>query len=247
VAPPLVAIVTALREELAPILARASDVRRVHAGGHGVALGRMGGRPVLMAATGVGPRRAEETTRAILAAVPPARLVGAGIAGGLSPGLLTGDLILGGHIVDDAGGIAARQSTAVLDVARLQGNVRAGTIVSLARLLPTRHAKAAVVARLSPSAPAVVDMESAAWARASASLGLRCAIVRAVLDPAEEDLPAFLGDCMGEDGALLRSKVVAHTLVHPGDLPVLLALRRRVQACAEALAHVVEQIVQIDG
>jgi nucleoside phosphorylase len=247
VATPFIAIVTALREELTPILARASDVRRIRAGGHRMALGWLRGRPVLMATTGVGPRRAEEVTRAILAAVPAARLVGAGIAGGLSPGLVTGDLILARQIVADAGAPAAPQSSAPVPAARLEGSVRAGTIVSLERLLPTREAKAEVVARLSPSAPAVVDMESAAWARAAASLGLPYAIVRAVLDPAEEDLPAFLGACLGEDGRLLRRKVVAYTLAHPGDLPVLLALRRRVRACAERLAHVVEQLVEIDG
>jgi adenosylhomocysteine nucleosidase len=239
--------VTALGEELRPILARASSVRWVRAGGRRVARGRLRGREVVVVATGVGPRRAEEAALALLAAVRAARLVGAGVAGGLSPGLGPGDLILAQRIVRDLDGIAVPPSPDALRAAGLGGGVRDGTIVTLERLLPTRDAKAEVLERLALPAPAVADMESAGWARAATSLGLPYTIVRAVLDPAEEDLPGFLAACVGPDGSVARSRVIAHALVHPADLRVLLTLRRRVRACAEALARVVERLVEIDA
>jgi adenosylhomocysteine nucleosidase len=242
VPPPLTAVVTALREELRPLLRRVDGLRWVRTGRERHALGRLRRTPVVMTATGVGPRRAEAAVRTLLDAFPAARLVGAGLAGGISPGLSAGDLILARDVWAD-GVSVARPGAWWGEAALPQGAARAGTLVTLDHLLSTSEGKSALFDRLGPGAPAAVDMESAGWVRAAAARGVPHAIVRAILDRAEDDLPGFLSRCLTPDGAISRRRVAVHALTHPRDLRALVLLRRRVRNCAERLATLVEALV----
>ena len=84
-------------------------------------------------------------------------------------------------------------------------------------------------------------MESAAWARAASDAGAPFLVLRAITDTLEEELPAFLEECMGEDGGISRSAVVARLLTNPGALPRLLAMKKRV---GEAAAHLADFAVR---
>ncbi len=64
-------------------------------------------------------------------------------------------------------------------------------------------------------------------------------VLRAVSDGAEEELPEFLGRSRKPDGDLDRRLAVLLAMMHPGSIPTLIALRRRVRGCAETLASVI--------
>jgi nucleoside phosphorylase len=240
---PRTAVVTALGEELGPLLRQAAPVRWIGAGDERYALGELRRRPVVLTATGVGPRAAEKALVALLDRFPTARVVGAGLAGGLSPRLVPAELILAREVRDDGGPVAP---PAPWGRAALHGAAREGILLTLDRLLAGRDAKAGLYARLPPDTAAAVDMESSGWARAAASRGVPYGIVRSILDPAEDELPGFLLRCLGPDGRVQRRKVVAHALAHPRDLSLLVDLRRRARVCAERLADFVETLLEIE-
>jgi nucleoside phosphorylase len=195
-----------------------------------------------MTVAGVGPAKAESGVAALLAAFPVARVLGAGVAGGLSPGLATGDLMLAREV--RAGDVPVAAPAEAWTQTALRGSsARAATVVTVDRLLPGAEEKAALFARLALSPPAVVDMESSGWARGAASRNVPYAVGRVVLDRAEDALPGFLVRCLGADGGLSRRRIAAHVVAHPGDLRVLVGLERRLRACLARLAPLVEAMV----
>lgn len=218
-----VLIVTALPEEL-----HAFAGRRWPAG-------------VILATTGDGPGRAARTGAALCARHRPSLLIGAGVAGALSPDLDVGDLVVAFRVLDAAGEAPAPNGVLVVMAAAKPG-ARQGTLLSLDRPVVTAAAKAARFAELGPGS-AAVDMESAAWARVAAAQEIPCLIVRAVSDASNEELPGYLSQCMDRDGGIRRSAVVLRALAHPASIPGLLRMRRRVAECGTRLASFVEQFV----
>jgi adenosylhomocysteine nucleosidase len=212
------AIVTALPEELQAIGVLARD---------GLAV----------AGSGDGPQNAERGAGALCDAVRPAVLIGAGVAGGLSPRLFAGSLVASRRIVGESGE-APRPDERLLARAVAAG-AAAGTLVTVSRPLVAATAKAELARTLGADDrdPAAVDMESAAWSRAAAARGIPFLAVRAISDRFDEDLPSYLAECVGEDGGVRRGKVVRKALAHPASIPALWRMRRRVEAAVVVLAE----------
>jgi nucleoside phosphorylase len=220
-----VVIVTALPEELAAFADRAMP------------------EDVIVAKTGDGGVRAARGLAALCASHRPSLVIGAGVAGGLTPDLGTGDLVVA-HRVLDAGG---REVTPWPDAVRVvyaaaKPGARQGTLLSVERPLLTAEEKAAAAALAAPP-PAAVDMESAAWAAAAAARGVPYLIVRIVTDTAEEELPGYLSRCMTHEGGIRRSSVALGALLHPRSIPSLRRMRRTVLDCADRLAAFVTALV----
>jgi adenosylhomocysteine nucleosidase len=238
--PPLLAIVTALPEELAPFRRRVSNERATRVLSSRYFLGQLAGKPVVMTCTGVGRRRADQGVRALLEAFSVRGLVGAGVAGGLSPGLRGGEILVGDPVRDASAVLGAPDASWVEHALRSEGAPRRATLVTVEQLVWSAAGKASLWRTCSPAQPAAVDLESAAWARVAAEKGLPYLILRSVLDVAEEDLPELLAHCQDPDGGLSRAKVVRQALLRPGLVPDLIALRARTRSGAERLAGFVE-------
>lgn len=239
----LTAVVTALPEELAPLRARVSGLREERKGSRRFLLGRLGARPVVMMATGMGPARAERELRALVEAYPVTALIGAGLAGALSPGLEAGDLLVGREVRDGADPVADPDPSWVERALAPGKGGRGVVLVTVGEPLWSAESKAELARRLSPTGPIAVDMESSAWARVAGEHGIPYLVVRSLLDRAEEGLPAFLARCQDEEGSLLLRRVVVQALLHPRAAAELLALRRRVRSGAERLAAFVEGLL----
>ncbi|PYQ53829.1 MAG: hypothetical protein DMF59_00695 [Acidobacteria bacterium] len=196
----MIGIVTALREELSPLLRRAQIDRVVRIGRRRCHVGTIAGKPVVMMAGGDGLENAADAVSQLLQRFDVSLLIGMGIAGGVDPSLRFGDIVVAGDAP-----IAGRRATiATVDhIARAKDNIAAQ----------------------------VVDTESAGWARAASKFRVPFAVVRAIFDPADEQIPDFV--------TTDRAAVVRHALTHPRAIPILLQMRERVRACAEALADFV--------
>lgn len=239
----LTGVVTALPEELAPLLHRASAVRKIRAGRRCFYQATMGQAGVVMTRTGDGWSNAEQGVEALLERFPVTGLIGAGVAGALSPGLQVGDLLVARSVFK---ALEPAPSPEPSWLARATGTIagaQAATLVSFDEILCSAERKATLWSRLRQNGSAALDMESAAWAHVAGRRGTPYLIVRAVLDRAEEDLPEFLTNCLFPWGGLNRAKVARHALRHPGVVGDLLALRRRVRFCAERLADFVERFL----
>lgn len=249
-------VLAAMPEELAPLRALLADARPVAGRGFGVDIdivtGRLGANRVALAVTGDGDRNARLRAAAVLALAPARALLAIGVAGALSDDLVPGDLIAVTRVVRERGPLLAA-SPQLTDAAAGHG-ARAGVAVTADRIADTVVEKQRLLAIAAgyagangAAAAAVVDLESAAYAEAAIAARIPWLILRAVSDTAAEALPALLNHARDAGGAVRRARVVAGLLREPSALPRLLGLRRRVSACAEALARGAARVIALSA
>ncbi len=120
----MIAIVSALREELAPLLRRAKIDRVIDRRFH---VGTLSGTAVVMTVGGDGLQRAENSVRDLLQRFDNiSLLIGVGIAGGIDPALRSGDVIVAKEVRGANGtwaGLSARQSVVIRSVDHMIGSV----------------------------------------------------------------------------------------------------------------------------
>jgi adenosylhomocysteine nucleosidase len=231
-------VVTAMPEERAPLLARVAEPRRR---ADGLFEGFLGGTRIVLAATGEGPRNAARGAAALCNAHRPAAFLGVGVAGAITEELAEGEILISRRVRDDVGD-APPPDAGLLSRALAIAGVRGGTFRTTATFASTTREKAALAAGL-PEGPAAVDMESASWARAAATAGVPYLILRAIRDDLSEAVPAYLSQCLDEEGGIRRSAVVTGAILHPWRIPELLRMRSRVRDCGQRLAALVEHFL----
>jgi adenosylhomocysteine nucleosidase len=224
----------------APELPRQRAIRRLF-------FGRLGGAEVVIAATGDGAPAAAAGVAALLAAVRPRRLLAIGVAGGLTPGLTAGSLVAARQVCDENGVPAARQPDARWLAEAVACGATAGVAVAARQILGDAQAKQAARRAALAGAAVTVDLESMAYAAAAAAHGLPYLVVRAVLDPAEEELPLDFERCRGALGRVSQTRVVLRALRRPGSFVELWRLRGRVRAVAAQLGGFAERLMQAAG
>lgn len=257
----LTAIIAPMAEEVAPLRARLSDLRRGPDAGDGageVVIGRLNGVPVALAVTGDGARHAREGIAALLAQVRVDRLIAVGVAGGLSGDLAEGDLVVAEQVAaEDAGGFApVRADELLVEGAVRASGARRAVVMTAERIADTpaekRRLFGLAIGAASGAGPArgaasalsaVVDLESAGYVAAAARAGIPWLVLRAVSDTAGESLPSLLNRSRDEGGGVRRGRVMRGLLADPSVLPVLLGLRRRVQRCAGVLDRAVAALL----
>ncbi len=239
---PRQAVVGALPEEVATLLARGRKRRLPTAAGRffHLALGQR--QPLIVGWTGDGAGRAGEGLERLLQQTRIGSLVLVGVAGALTPGLEPGQLIVARQVRDPSGAVPSPDG-ALLERALLCRGTVAGMLLSSDRIATTTKAKAELLHRLGGDAPAAVDLETAAWVRIAAARGVPYVAVRAISDTAAESLPLDFNRWLDARGSVRRSSVVLHALRHPGTISELRALRRRIQLCAGRVAGFVEHFV----
>ncbi len=139
-------------------------------------------------------------------------LVSFGLAGGLDPALMPGTIVIPRAVLVDEVRHAA---------AALVGASTHDLMVQTDAVLATVADKAAAFAA---TGAAAVDLESGAVAQAAAAHGLPFAVLRAVCDPAERDLPPAALVALDDAGAIGLLRVLASLARHPVQLPALLRL-----------------------
>jgi len=202
--------------EIGVVVGLAAEARIARRLGHPVAIG--GG-----AAAG-----AESAARRLVADGVTA-LLSFGLCGGLDPALQPGALLIPEAVLD--GGtryatsptIAARFGAMTSDLV-LGGAQAAATAAEKRRL---RDATGA----------AAIDLESGAVARVAAEAGLPFAVLRAVCDPAGQDLPPAALGALDGNGAIGFLRVLAALAGRPVELPALLVLAGQAAAARRSLVR----------
>ena len=221
---PMLAIVAPMATELA-------GLRR--------AIGDPSGAGVTLRVIGVGKRRAEAGIAAVMSESPDA-IIAIGFCGGADATLRTGDLHVADvfHSVDHSKPIAADPG--------LVGRAQAWACRSDSRLVcgpsVTVDALAGVQAKRalhSETGASSVNMEDFWAASAAAAHGIPFVSIRAVLDTAEDELPAYLGNA-GE-GLI---DVLRGVAAHPRTVPLLIRLSRKAQVARANLADCVSGLLE---
>lgn len=237
------AIVSAMPEETAALLARARIDEQRTVDGCRMSVGRLGRTPVVVGQTGEGRIRAREGLLTLLDHHPAERLIVIGVAGGLSPSLEPGTL-LAASVLRDADGLAPTPDPALLERLERAAGVRSATMLTTENMLCTREEKERALAGLDEQGPATVDLESSIYARVAAERSIPFVVLRAVSDAADEEMPFDLNACRDETGRIQRGKVFARAMRQPGSIGVLWNLQKRVTRSAVDLALAVEALLE---
>jgi adenosylhomocysteine nucleosidase len=152
---------------------------------------------------GVGRIRAAAGARLLIRRFSPQGLVSFGFAGGLTPELARGTLIIGTEVVCEDGsgkrGVASRdlvkQFCAAADAERLP--MQQGRLVSSRHIVADPASKAHL---RNKSGACAVDMETVGIAEAADQTGLPWVAVRAIVDRATDTLPPVCLTMLREDG-----------------------------------------------
>jgi adenosylhomocysteine nucleosidase len=189
--------------------------------------------PGRLAICGDGP-----TLRARLAKLANQRIalvISWGVCGGLDPRLHPGDLILGAEVVSAEGRFITDGAVTSSLAQRL---IDAGARVTIERVAgvssPVATARAKAELRLATGA-AAVDMESLAAGSFALERRTPFAVLRAVADPADRDLPPLVSQAVGSDGRIKTAAVVGELVRSPGQFTGLVAAARDTRAAFSAL------------
>lgn len=174
--------------------------------------------------------RLAEATR-----LKPSLVVSWGLCGGLDPRLRPGDLILGAEVVSDRDAVKTDEAVTASLAERL---AVAGAGVVVERLAaagaPVMTAAAKAVLRRTTGA-AGVDMESLIAGQYALRERVPFAILRAVADPAERDLPPLALKAMTADGGIRVQAIIGGLIGSPWRLADLRALAADSRAAFRAL------------
>lgn len=146
----------------------------------------------------------------------PDGLLSFGTAGGLNPNAAPGTLIVAEAVVDPGG------------VTRETDGMWCAAICGALGVAPCLVAGADAVVdvvgkkRLRDATGATaIDMESHIAARLASQAGVPFAVLRAVIDPADRNIPAWIGGTVRPSGGLNYWKLLAGLLLHPEDFGTL--------------------------
>ena len=92
---PRIAIISALHEELAELLALMPDENRITVAGRQFWRGHLHGHEVIAVLSGIGKVAAATTTTVLLERFRPQQLIFTGVAGGVGEGVAVGDIVVG--------------------------------------------------------------------------------------------------------------------------------------------------------
>jgi adenosylhomocysteine nucleosidase len=189
---------------------------------------RIAGRTdVQVLITGMGKRNAERAFRAALVNARPTLVLTCGFAGGLKPGLARGAVLFS---APDPG---------------LESDLRkAGANPGRFHCTETVASSVRLKQELGESTGAdAVEMESAVICNFCGEQKIPCAVVRVILDQADEDLPLDFNKVMDAEDRIDNGKLALALVSAPWKVFALLRFQRQARQAAKALADVLERFV----
>jgi adenosylhomocysteine nucleosidase len=205
--------------------------------------GQLGGRPCLLAQTGIGRQRAEKATQFVLERYPVTALISIGFAGALTSDLKIGDVVVcstvhcaSGFEVQGSEPGAYATDTALYDIAAQPTGDRAirfslGTCVTTPGVVSGARAKQELGHEFQAQ---IVDMESYWIAGAASARRVPFLAIRSISDTLQDDLRA-IDHILDSEGRVVWKRVVPYFLLHPHHLPSMLTGFRNMRRAERSL------------
>jgi nucleoside phosphorylase len=219
---PLLAIVTALKQEQAAVRAALPNAER---------------DGILIERCGVGPRSAERFVRALLESTPSLKAIcSSGVCGALSPKLNVGDWVLPHALLGHSStGVTPLYDIPIkhLEFQGLNITLDGGILVSTDQVVCTARDKAALALQSGASA---VDMETYGMLTA-VDRRIPVFALRTVSDIASENLPPEIATFLTEEGKLKIATVAKFVLTQPHRVGALMKLGKHTNLACKALTE----------
>ncbi len=208
--------------------------------------GSIGSKTVVLLRTGVGPVKANRRL-AELGEPYPQCVLSIGCAGGLSPDVRPGDIIISRLIIDDSDGERRYQPAGALLAAasgcceKLKLPYRSGTTVSADKVIGSGEEKRALGVK---HGALCVDMETAQVAAWAQGLGIPMLSIRTISDGLADRIPLEIGLLMNPDGGLATAKVFVLLVRRPVLALEAVRLKRKFSRSLDVLARIVITLIK---
>lgn len=221
----MIALITALPEELSPLAKKWKKDNSVFdkEGGYEIKVLNLNGVAIALLVTDIGFQHAQRATQYLINNYPIKCIIATGYAGGLSPLLSKGDLVLANEVkmlevIKPA--FPSPELIKTLDDIRVKDvTLHKGTIITSNKLIKKWEDKQTL-----SSSGVAVDMESAAIAQVASQYNIPWGALRAITDEWNEDLALDFLNHKGDNGHINYKKVVLSTLSKPLKIPRLFCL-----------------------
>ena len=178
--------------------------------------------------TGIGSRNAENALRQHLTKRLPKLVLTCGFAGGLNPELQSGDVVF-------------MTGYPALEERLADADARLASFFSAPRIATTVAEKKQLREKTGAD---VVEMESGAILAVCRERQIPCAMVRAISDTAEEDLPLDFNALSKPDMSLDYGKLAWAIARAPWKIGALIQLHRKTSLAARQLADVLARVIR---
>ena len=250
-APVEAALLAALSQEVRPFLRRVKAKRLPHSDLPAWEFA-LAGRTGVAVLPGMGESAAARGAAFILEHYESQLFICLGFGGALTPELAPGALVLGESFWRYEPEAAKLQELKVPTpptflselVERLQAAnlpVFRGSVVTTPGIIHKRSQGSPLLSLAHP----VLDLETGAAAEIIGGRGLPFLALRAVTDPAAEEIPDFIREAPQEGGSPIARTALAWLAADPRRLTVLVRLWRRSRLAAEHLARALEVVLDL--
>lgn len=247
----IIGLVVAMPEEVRPIARVLGHFSREKIDRFPLYRFPMEDREIHLVQCGMGMEKAAAATTALIDGERPDIIISAGFGGGVREELSTGDIVIAGCIVSLGDGNSA--DTAAIDNAYLLRNIVeslplrnfaivGGSIVTSRGIVRKREIDRALSREMRNP---VLDMETSAVAEACSRKAVPFLALRAVSDPADEELLFSIEEITDRDLNISIRRILSAILRNPRILPQMFRLARNAKTAGENLALVVERLVRI--
>lgn len=236
-----VAIFAAMDDEVRIVRSKMIIDEQVHLKPSLITRGQLNNHQILLIRSGIGKKAMGNVVDYCLSNFKPSVCINVGYAGGTTPHMSAGDLVIATTVIDAEKGISFPSDDKLSDHA---GNIcrqrelkaMRGGLVTVDKVISNPHEKAFVGTEHDALA---IDMEGSAFMERCIANKVPAIVVRAILDPLDVMLPD-MDDVIAADGKLSAGKLAHHLMHHPKDTLSL----HRIEYCAikarEAIAEFLE-------
>ena len=241
----MIAILVAVKQELRPILRRATAGHIVRQQHLDFCEGTLAGQPVALLALGIGKECARIAAEMTIKCYRPDLIISAGFGGGLQDNVNDGDIVIGTEVLDlaqDQGSQVRWRSTHQLASHDELNTAELGLRVHFGRILTADEMvlRSAIKNHLGKATGALaVDMETSAVATVCAAHGTDLLSVRSITDNNREDLPREFNDFF-IIGQLQPGRIISSCARRPRLVLALARLGYRARTAGENLARFLE-------
>lgn len=237
----LPAIFAALDDEIRIIRSKMVVDEQVHFRPSLITRGQINHKSFLLVRTGMGRKAMSHAVSYCLTNFKPSVCLNVGYAGGTTPYLGPGDLIVASTVVDAVSGEKFNFEPDLIEKAKDIGKkidikIVSEAVVTVDKIVNSPHEKAFLGTEHGVIA---LDMESAPFAKICKNEKCPCIVVRAILDSLDVVVPD-LADAMSDNGKLCVPQIAGHLIAKPKDILSLPKMTYLASKARESIAAFTE-------